>query len=135
MPNTAKELLLKYSIPCIAIVIIVIQLFYVNTQKLNKWKGGGYGMYTGIHYYYDQIYIPGFSVDSLIANNHEIENIFRDLKIMPNDYNLNKAAKLVLSETGKDSIHIQIWKPTINSEKGVYSRTLLTEIFYKSSDQ
>ena len=135
MPNTAKELLLKYSIPCIAIVIIVIQLFYVNTQKLNKWKGGGYGMYTGIHYYYDQIYIPGFSVDSLIANNHEIENTFRDLKIMPNDYNLNKAAKLVLSETGKDSIHIQIWKPTINSEKGVYSRTLLTEIFYKSSDQ
>ena len=135
MPNTAKELLLKYSIPCIAVVIIVIQLFYVNTQKLNKWKGGGYGMYTGIHYYYDQIYIPGFSVDSLIANNHEIENIFRDLKIMPNDYNLNKAAKLVLSETGKDSIHIQIWKPTINSEKGVYSRTLITEIFYKSSDQ
>ena len=135
MPNTAKELLLKYSIPCIAVVIIVIQLFYVNTQKLNKWKGGGYGMYTGIHYYYDQIYIPGFSVDSLIANNHEIEYTFRDLKIMPNDYNLNKAAKLVLSETGKDSIHIQIWKPTINSEKGVYSRTLLTEIFYKSSDQ
>lgn len=135
MPNTAKELLLKYSIPCIAIVIIVIQLFYVNTQKLNKWKGGGYGMYTGIHYYYDQIYIPGFSVDSLIANNHKIENTFRVLKIMPNDYNLNKAAKLVLSETGKDSIHIQIWKPTINSEKGVYSRTLLTEIFYKSSDQ
>ena len=135
MPNTAKELLLKYSIPCIAVVIIVIQLFYVNTQKLNKWKGGGYGMYTGIHYYYDQIYIPGFSVDSLIANNHEIEYTFRDLKIMPNDYNLNKAAKLVLSETGKDSIHIQIWKPTINSEKGVYSRTLITEIFYKSSDQ
>ena len=135
MPNTAKELLLKYSIPCIAVVIIVIQLFYVNTQKLNKWKGGGYGMYTGIHYYYDQIYIPGFSVDSLIANNHKIENTFRVLKIMPNDYNLNKAAKLVLSETGKDSIHIQIWKPTINSEKGVYSRTLLTEIFYKSSDQ
>ena len=134
MPNKTKEFFLKYGIPSLAVIVIVIQFFLVNTQKLNVWKGGGYGMYTGIHFYYDQIYIPDISVDSLIANNLEIENAFRDLKIMTNNYNLNKAAKLVLRTTGKDSIHLQIWKPTVNRENAIYSRTLVNEIFLKHSD-
>jgi len=134
MPNAIKELLLKYGIPSIAVIVIAIQLFFVNTHKLNKWKGGGYGMYTGIHYYYDQIYIPGLSVDSLIAENREIETVFRRLKLMPNDNNLKKAAKLVLKTTQKDSIHIQIWKPIVNSKNGVYSRALINEIRLNHSE-
>ncbi|WP_179006639.1 hypothetical protein [Winogradskyella forsetii] len=134
MPNRIKELLLKYGIPGIAVIVIAIQLFFVNTQKLNKWKGGGYGMYTGIHYYYDQIYIPGLSVDSLIEVNRDIENAFRMLKRMPNENNLKKAANIVLKTTDKDSIHVQIWKPTVDSKKGNYSRKLYNELYLKKSD-
>lgn len=134
MANSPKELLLKFGIPALAVIVIFIQLFFVNTQKLNKWKGGGYGMYTGIHYVYDQIYIPGLSVDSIIEEDHEMKTVLGRLKLMPNDNNLKIAAKLVLKTTQKDSIHIQIWKPTINSEKRVYSRALINEIYLKKSE-
>ncbi|MDN3492109.1 hypothetical protein [Winogradskyella bathintestinalis] len=128
-----KELLLKYGIPSLAIIVVVVQLFFVNTQKLNKWKGGGYGMYTGIHYFYDQIYIPGLSVDSLMEDNIKMKTILSRLKLMPNDINLEKAAKFVIKTTRKDSIHIQIWKPIVNSKKGTFSRVLVNEVHLKKS--
>jgi len=134
MPNKQKELLLKYGISSLAVVAIAIQLFLANTQRLNPWKGGGYGMYTGIHYYYNQIYIPGMVVDSMIADNREMKRILGRLKLMPNDQNLVKAAKFVLKTTDKDSIQIQIWKPRVNSENGDYSRELVNEIHFKKSD-
>lgn len=133
MSNTIKVLLLKFGIPSLAVIVIAVQFFFVNTQSLNKWKGGGYGMYTGIHYYYNQIYIPGMSVDSLIANNNEMERVFKHLKLMPNDDNLMSAAEFVIKKTHKDSIHIQIWKPSVNSKNGVYSRALVNEIYFKKT--
>nr|WP_321246111.1 hypothetical protein [uncultured Psychroserpens sp.] len=134
MSNRKKEAFLKYGIPSLAVIVIVIQLFFVNTKKLNKWKGGGYGMYTEIHYYYNQIYIPGMSVDSLLIDNSEMKSTFGYLMLMPNNDNLEKAAKLVLKTTGKDSIHVQIWKPIVNSKNGIYSRELIDEIYLKKSD-
>jgi len=133
MSAKTKELLLKYGIPSLAIIVVVVQLFFVNTQKLNKWKGGGYGMYTGIHYFYDQIYIPGLSVDSLMEDNIKMKTILSRLKLMPNDINLEKAAKFVIKTTRKDSIHIQIWKPIVNSKKGTFSRVLVNEVHLKKS--
>ncbi len=134
MGNTRKELFLKYGIPSLAVVVIAVQVFFMNTQSLNEWKGGGYGMYTVIHYNSDQIYIPGISVDSLLTDDLNMKTTLGRLKLMPNDDNLKKAAELVLKKTHKDSIHIQIWKPTVNSKNGVYSRALVNEIYLKNTD-
>ena len=134
MTNTTKELFLKYGIPGLAVIVIAIHLFFVNTQNLNKWKGGGYGMYTQIHYYHNQIYIPGLSVDSLLKDNREMKNTLSFLVLMPNKNTLKKAGKLILNTTQKDSIHIQIWKPSVNSKTGHYTRELIDEIHLKSTD-
>lgn len=134
MPNKTKTFFLKYGVPWLAVIVIVIHFFFTKTQNLNPWKGGGYGMYTGIHFYYNQIYIPGMSSDSLMEANFDIKNTFRDLKIMPNDKNLKEAAELILKITEKDSIQIQIWKPTVNSENGIYTRVLVNEIYLKKSE-
>lgn len=134
MANTAKELILKYGIPSLAVFIIAIQLFYVNTKNLSKWKGGGYGMYTEIHYFSNQIYIPGMSLDSLLKDNREMKSTLGYLMLMPNRDNLNKAGELILKTTQKDSIHIQIWKPIVNSENGFYSRVLIDEVHLKATD-
>ena len=134
MVNKTKERFLKYGIPCLAVFVIAIHVFFVNTQRLNKWKGGGYGMYTGIHYYYNQIYIPGMSVDSLITDDLDMKTVLGNLKVMPNNDNLLTAAERVLKTTDVDSIHIQIWKPTVNSKNGVYSRVLINEIYLKNRD-
>ncbi|SDI22292.1 hypothetical protein [Winogradskyella thalassocola] len=134
MASSRSAFLLKYGIPSIAVVVIIIQVYFVNTHNLSKWKGGGYGMYTEIHYFYNQIYIPGMSVDSLLKDDPNMKSTLGYLMLMPNKDNLNEAAKLVLRTTKKDSIHIQIWKPTINSENGVHSRALIDEVYMKTSN-
>lgn len=134
MSNRTKEFLLKHGVPCIAILVIAVQLFLSRTQKLNAWKGGGYGMYTSIHYYFNQIHIPGMVVDSLIEDDHNMKETLGRLKLMPTDKNFEKAAKFVLKTTEKDSIHIQVWKPTVNSEAKTYSRALVNEIHFKKSN-
>lgn len=133
MASIPKKLLLKHGIPSLAIVVIVLQLFFVNTYKLNNWKGGGYGMYSEIHFYYNQIYISGLSVDSL-ETDKEIKNSLKYLKLMPNEDNLKASAELILKSTENDSIHLQIWKPTMNAKNGVYSRVLLNEIYLKNQE-
>lgn len=131
MTKALKELLLKYGVASIAIIIITIQLFLVNTSNLNRWKGGGFGMYSEIHYYYNQIHIPGMSVDSL-AKEDNLKASLGFLMLMPNDYNLKESAELVLKSTNHDSIHIQVWKPSINSENGIYKLVLQNEIYLKT---
>lgn len=133
MTKTSKKILLKYGIPSLAVVIIVIQLLFVNIHNLNRWKGGGYGMYSEIHYYYNQIYIPDISVDSLVTDD-DLKDSLGFLMLMPNEDNLKNSAELVLKYTKKDSIHMQIWKPIVNSKNGVYSRELVNEIYLKNQD-
>ena len=135
MANKSKALLLKYGIPALAVIVIAIHLLLVNTQNLSKRKGGGYGMYTEIHYFHNQIYIPEMSVDSLLKDDSEMKITLGYLMLMPNKNKLRQAAELVLKRTKKDSINLQIWKPTINSINGIYSRELIDEIFLKQSDQ
>ena len=134
MTINKKEVLLKYGIPVLAILVILIQFFFVNKKALNRWKGGGYGMYSEMHYYFNQIYIPEMSVDSLVNVNDDIKKSFNYLMLMPNGDNLKNAAKSVLTATDQDSIHIQIWKPVVDSKNRLYSRALINEIYLKKSD-
>ena len=133
MNKTTKEFLLKYGIPSLALIVVVIQLFLVNTKNLSRWKGGGYGMYTEIHYFYNQIYIPGMSVDSLVKDNLEMKSTLGHLMVMPNEINLKKAAELVLRTSKQDSVDVQIWKPIVNSENGMFTRVLVGEIHLNKS--
>ncbi len=133
MNNTTKEFVLKYGIPTLAVIVIAVHLFLVNTKNLSKWKGGGYGMYTELHYFGNQIYIPGMSLDSLLKDNQEMKKTLSYLMVMPNIDNLNKAGQLILKTTQKDSIHVQIWKPIVNSKNGHYSRVLIDEVYLKTT--
>ncbi|REE25543.1 hypothetical protein [Winogradskyella pacifica] len=134
MIKAKQELILKYGVPSLAIIVVAIQLYLVHFQSLNRWKGGGFGMYTEIHYIYNQIHISGVSVDSLIKDDPNMKSTLGYLMLMPNDENIRKAAELVLKTTNKDSVYLQIWKPTVNSENGIYKRILANEIHLKKSE-
>lgn len=134
MANPKKEILLKYGIPALAIVVIFVQLFLVNTKNLNRWKGGGYGMYSELHYKSNQIHIPGMSIDSLLKDNREMKRTLGYVMLIPNTENLKKAAELILKTTKKDSVHIQVWKSTVNSKDGHFTRVLIEEIYRKTTD-
>ena len=131
MINSKNKFFLKYSIPCLMVMVIAIQSYCVNVYELSRWKGGGYGMYSEIHYVFNQIYIDGESVDSLVEGDDSMKNTLGYLKLMPNKENLRTAAEHVLDKTNRDSIHIQIWKPTVNSENSIYSKVLIDELYLK----
>ncbi|NRD20315.1 hypothetical protein HNV08_09675 [Winogradskyella eckloniae] len=132
--NTKKELLLKYGIPCLSVVVVAVQLFFVSERQLSKWKGGGYGMYSEIHYYYNQIYIPDLSVDSLVKTSLEMKETLGYLMVMPNDKNIENAAKLILETTQRDSVFVQLWKPVVSLKNKTFTRALVNEIYLKKSD-
>ena len=133
MTRVSKSFLLKYGISSFMVVIIAIQFYNVNINKLNRWKGGGFGMYSEIHYYYNQIHIPGMSVDSLIKDNRMKESL-GFLMLMPNNNNLKNSADIILESTNRDSVYIQVWRPLMNSENGVYTRVLENETYLKHQD-
>ena len=134
MANKPKEFLLKYGVPSLSILVVCIQIIMMNTKRLNAWKGGGYGMYSDIHYYYNQIYIPGMVVDSIIKDDPSMKDPLGRLLLMPNKNTLKTAAERILETSGKDSIEIQVWKPIIDLESGKYSRALVDEIHLNYSD-
>ena len=132
MDNTKKSRLLKYAIPAVMLMVIAVQLFLVYSKNLSRWKGGGYGMYTEIHYYHNKIYVNGMSADSL-AKDDDLKDALGFLKLMPNKDQLKKTAELVLKKTKKDSIHMQIWKPKMSANNGKYTRVLIDEIYLKKT--
>tara|TARA_Y100000815_G_C13149186_1_gene427369 strand:- start:262 stop:669 length:408 start_codon:yes stop_codon:yes gene_type:complete len=134
MISKSKVFFLKYSIPLLAILVIAIQLFLVNTKNLNRWKGGGYGMYSEMHYYFNKVYVPGLSVDSLAKADSDLKIAFSNLMLMPNNQNLNLVAKYVLQKTNKDSVLVQIWKPVVDSKSNSYKRMLINQVLLKKSE-
>ncbi|WP_299101703.1 hypothetical protein [uncultured Winogradskyella sp.] len=134
MSSRRNVIFFNYSIPCLAIIVIVIQMVVVKTQNLSKWKGGGYGMYSEIHYFYNQIHIPNLSVDSLVDVNSNLKNSLGYLMLMPNDNRIKESAQLILETTKNDSISVQLWKPVVDSKKQSLTRVLVNEIQLNNGD-
>ena len=127
-----KETFSNYWVPIVALLVIIAHFLLANTVNLSKWKGGGFGMYTEVHYYYNEVFIPHLDPPlTVLADEHyEIEKIMKDIKRMPNDGNLEKMAKSISKFVSSDTITIQVWKPLIDSKNATYSRELVNELQY-----
>ncbi len=127
-----KWSILTYSVPIIALIIVASQFFLVNTSRLNKWKGGGFGMYSEVHYYYNDLIVTNLTkpIDSLILEDRSIATFVMDVKRQPNDANLKHMAELVSKYATSDTIDIQIWRPLIDAKNSRYSRELMGNYQY-----
>lgn len=124
-----KASIFKYWVPILALLVIAVHFILVKTSHLNKWKGGGFGMYSEVHYYYNDLVIDNLNkpLDSLIIEDKKIAHFVMDVKRLPNAGNLKKMAELVSKYVSSDTVTIQIWKPSIDSKHSTYSRELLNE--------
>ena len=122
----------KYWVPIIACFIIIVHVVLVNFYNLTKWKGGGFGMYSEVHYYYNEVYIKNLNlpIDSLKANDINLNDAINHLKRLPNKDNLENMAELVSKYVINDTVIVQVWKPTVDCKKGHYYRELINEIQY-----
>lgn len=124
-----KWTLLNYSVPLVALLIVASQFFLVNTTKLNKWKGGGFGMYSELHYYYNDLVISNLKkpLDSIILQDRSVATFVMDVKRQPNNSNLKHMAQLISKYAINDTIKLQLWKPVIDSKNSKYTRELVNE--------
>ncbi|MGY0408467.1 MAG: hypothetical protein ACWIPJ_08965 [Polaribacter sp.] len=129
-----KKHLNKFSliVPIISLIVIAFQMVIVRTDGLSRWKGGGFGMYSEIHFSQHEVWVNNtdFSLDSLTKNNSEVRLAVNKLKLIPSQKNLRQAAKLIQKLSRIDTIIIQVWKPYINIEKSLYTRKLINELKY-----
>ena len=121
--------ILKYSVPVVALIVICVHFILVKTSNLNKWKGGGFGMYSEVHYYYNDLFIDNLNkpLDSIIKEDRIIASFVMDVKRLPNIGNLQKMAELASKYVSSDTVTVQIWKPLIHSKKSTYSRELVNQ--------
>lgn len=124
--------LFKYAIPTVALLIVVVQLFLVSENNLTRWKGGGFGMYSEMHYYYNEVIISNLVIplDSLKKSDTNIANKIHRLKRMPSTALLKDVAQLLTKYSSKDTITVQVWRPLLDSKKARYSRELINEFHY-----
>ncbi len=130
-----RKKIVKYFVPILMFLVAAFQLFQVNNDGLTRWKGGGYGMYSEIHYSYYEVWITYQGEIKEIKHDEKIEGIssrrsrrlILKVKSFPNNRNLRALAKILKKDEGYP-ITIQVWKPKINIDNLSYSRVLLKEI-------
>lgn len=124
-----KASILKYWVPILALLVIVVHFVLVKTSNLSKWKGGGFGMYSEVHYYFNDLVIENLNkpLDSIIKQDRSIASFVMDVKRLPNTSNLQKMAELASNYVSSDTVTIQVWKPLIDGKSSTYSRQLINE--------
>ena len=101
-------------------------------MNLSPWKGGGFGMYADVHYYYNDLIITNLNkpLDSILKQDRKVAEYVMDVKRSPNNKTLKHIAELVSKYAKNDTINVQLWKPIIDSKASTYSRVLINEYHY-----
>lgn len=107
--------------------------FYHTTKGLSKWKGGGYGMYSQIHFNRNEIWYGTSTncfleiTDESLLNTKEARKVFNSVKRYPNKKKLEKLANLIENELEIEGLIIQVWRPKVNTTELTYTRELIYE--------
>lgn len=134
--NRSSTILLRVTIPLIIILVFLIQLGVSINGELTPWKGGGFGMYSDIHWANNQIWIgtkdkviDGDSLRSIL-NVHE-RRYYGRVQRYPSSDNLNLLAKAISNVTDLDEMIIQVWKPRFSATSMRYERLKVNEIYFR----
>lgn len=120
----------EFRIPFIMFMVASVQLVQVQSG-LNRWKGGGYGMYSEIHYNNNEVWIANanglINVKQLIKKSKNLTQLMTRLKKFPNQNSFQNFCDALRNEQRFDSLTIQIWRPAFNLDSLTYQRLLLYE--------
>jgi hypothetical protein len=123
-----KLLLFKYGIALLLLAITCLQLYFVQTKNLTTWKGGGFGMYSSIHYGHSEIWIRADGldiwspIDSLGKLPIGLDNLKKDVFRRPFKANLEKLAVEICSFKKYNSIALEIWQPDLETTSGGFHK-------------
>jgi hypothetical protein len=129
-----KGFVLKYALPLLILSVAIHQFYMVYQNRLTRWKGGGFGMYSEMHALTREVWI-GKEDSMWLASNpkvtkREVANKANRLRFMPNKNKLFLFATYAAKQYGYDSILVQVWEPILNPENNTLSRKLISELQY-----
>ncbi len=124
--------LLNYAVPILALLVVVVQFFLVSENNLTRWKGGGFGMYSEMHFNDNEVIISNLEIplDSLKKSNKNIAIKIKRLKRMPSSAYLEEFAQMISNYSLNDTLTVQVWRPVLNSKSARYTRELINEFHY-----
>ncbi len=126
----------KSAIPIIALVVTLSQVVMVYVYDISPWRGGGFGMYSRIHYNRYEVWVNNIEInyDSLHKNDGRYYYLTKKIRIKPGTENMLALGNYLSHKTAKDSVHIQVWAPQMDADKGIYTRKLINEVAYVRSE-
>lgn len=118
-----------YGIPLLLLIVAIAQLCMVEAG-LNRWKGGGFGMYSSFHHTNTVVQIKSgkttsIQTDSMLIEEAIPQELMEAVEIFPSEKNIKQLALVVSNTLNHDSLSIEIWKPSLRLDSLSYRRKLI----------
>lgn len=114
----------NYIIVGIVFFTALIQ-FISSTRGLTRWKGGGYGMYSELHYPIREIWLlkrdTNINLSKLYLTKKE-KRLVVNVQRFPNTKTIQELTHHFKSKY-KDTFEIEVWTPNINIAEGSICKT------------
>jgi hypothetical protein len=127
-----KKYIQYWSIPSLLFIVACFQLYQAEFEHKTRWKGGGFGMYSTIYPFIDEIWVNDKFItyeglpkkDSL-----KIKLLTYKVKVHPTKHHIKNLLDAL--ELDEDSVKVQIFKPEFDLEKSIYTKTLRYETTFR----
>ncbi len=118
--------------PSLLLAVACFQIYQVKFENKSQWKGGGFGMYSTIYPFVDEIWIN----DEFISTKGLPKKDSLKLKLLTYKIKVHPTQKHIQNlleelNLNKDSVKVQIFKPEFDLDKSVFTKTLRYETTYR----
>lgn len=125
----------KYGVLLLLIGVAFHQMYQVD-NGLSRWKGGGFGMYSEIHYNQVKIFVRFMAKQEDLVNKEfvETDELNRRLKLaqrFASQDNCMEVAKEVQNISGIPQIKIEVWRPRFNPVTKAFYREKTKEYTFR----
>jgi hypothetical protein len=126
-----KGFLLKYGLPILIVSVVISQFYLAYFERLSRWKGGGFGMYSEWQPEKRQVWIvvndSAFIINNPKKHPRELVVLAHHLKFFPSDKKLISFGKKARQLLQVEAMKVQVWEPRLHSLENTVIRELIIE--------
>lgn len=128
-----KVIGVKLFLPALMLLVAGHQYYTCKYHNLSRWKGGGFGMYSEIHFGARDIWVEsdtGFYSIFVGAENYKYRSYANKARIHPQSDAMNRLAARIKADRHLKQIKLQVWEVVFDAEKLSFTRNKMLEDDY-----
>ncbi|MBT6515785.1 MAG: hypothetical protein HOK65_13575 [Crocinitomicaceae bacterium] len=128
-----KAIGIKLFLPVLVLLVAGNQYYTSKNHNLTKWKGGGFGMYSEMHFGARDIWVQadsGFYSVFSGSENYKYRWYANKARIHPNSDAMNKLADCIKTDQQLNEIRLQVWEVIFDAENFSLTRNRLLDDVY-----